>query len=81
MSCTSQQNGVSERCNRILIDMVRSISCKSNLPIYLWLYALKIAMYLLNRVPGKAILKTHFNYGLIEHLGYGTCMFGVAKHK
>ncbi|XP_068487137.1 uncharacterized protein [Phaseolus vulgaris] len=43
-----------------LMDMVRSMLSKSTVPISLWMYALKTAMYLLNRVPSKAVQKTHF---------------------
>ena len=32
----------------------------SLLPKFLWMYALKTAMYLLNTVPSKAVLKTPF---------------------
>jgi len=60
MPCTPQQNGVSERRNRTLMDMVRSMLSNSCLPISLWMYALKTAMYLLNRVPSKAVQKTPF---------------------
>lgn len=60
MPSTPQQNGVSERCNRTLLDMVRSMLSNCSLPISLWTYALKTAMYLLNRVPSKAVLKTPF---------------------
>ena len=54
------QNGVSERHNKILMDMVRSMLSNSNLPIFLWMYVLKIVMYLLNRVPSKTVLKIPF---------------------
>jgi len=40
--------------------MVRSMLSNSSLPISLWMHALKIVMYLLNRVPSKAIQKTPF---------------------
>ena len=60
MSGTPQQNGVSERRNRTLMDMVRSMLSNSSLPISLWKYALKIVMYLLNWVPSKATQKTPF---------------------
>ena len=33
---------------------------KSTVPISLWMYALKTTMYLLNRVPSKAVQKTPF---------------------
>ena len=60
MSGTPQQNGVLERCNRTLMDMVRSMLSNSKLPVSLWMYALKTAMYLLNRISSKAFPKTHF---------------------
>lgn len=41
------------------MDMVRSMMSNS-LPKSLWMYALKTAMYLLNRVPSKAVPKTPF---------------------
>jgi len=40
--------------------MVRSILSKSTVPVSLWMYALKIAMYLLNRIPSKAVQNTPF---------------------
>ena len=60
MPGTPQQNGVAERRNRTLLDMVRNMLSYSSLPISLWIYALKTAMYLLNRVPSKAVPKTPF---------------------
>ena len=42
------------------MDMVRSMLSNSCLPVSLWMYALKTAMYLLNRVPSKAVQKTPF---------------------
>ncbi|WVZ13110.1 hypothetical protein V8G54_017640 [Vigna mungo] len=57
---TPQQNGVSERRNRTLMDMVRSMLSNSCLPVSLWMYSLKTAMYLLNRVPSKVVQKTPF---------------------
>ena len=62
MPGTPQQNGVSERRNRILMDMVRSMLINSTLPVSLWMYALKTAMYLLNRVPSKVVPKTPLNW-------------------
>jgi len=60
MPGTPQQNGVAERRNRTLIDMIRSMMSDSTLPKNLWSYALKTANYLLNRVPSKAVQKTPF---------------------
>jgi hypothetical protein len=60
MPGSPDQNGVAERRNRTLLDMVQSMINKSNLPKSLWIEALKMAMYILNRVPTKAIPKTPF---------------------
>ena len=43
MPRTSQQNGVAERHNRTLINMVRSMLINSSLPMSLWMYALRTA--------------------------------------
>jgi len=60
MPDTPQQNGVSERRNQTLMDMVRSMLSNSCLLVSLWMYALKTAMYLLNMVPSKVVQKTPF---------------------
>ncbi|RVW63464.1 Retrovirus-related Pol polyprotein from transposon TNT 1-94 [Vitis vinifera] len=60
MSGTPQQNGVVERHNRTLMEMVRNMMSYSSIPISLWGEALKTAMYILNRVPSKAVPKTPF---------------------
>ena len=54
------QNGVAERRNRTLLYMVQSMLSSSNLPKSLWAEALKTTMYILNRVPTKAVPKTPF---------------------
>ena len=53
-------NGVAERRNRTLKDMVRSMICQSTLPVSLWGEALKTTAYLLNRVPTKDTVKTRY---------------------
>uniref|UniRef100_A0A2N9I7Q6 Retrovirus-related Pol polyprotein from transposon TNT 1-94 n=1 Tax=Fagus sylvatica TaxID=28930 RepID=A0A2N9I7Q6_FAGSY len=60
MPGSPDQNGVAERRNRTLLDMVRSMLSSSNLPKSLWAEALKTAVYILNRVPTKAVPKTPF---------------------
>ena len=60
MPSTPQRNGVSKKRYRTLLDMVRSMLRNVSLTISLWSYALKTAMYLQNRVPSKAVQKTHF---------------------
>ncbi|RVX10561.1 Retrovirus-related Pol polyprotein from transposon TNT 1-94 [Vitis vinifera] len=60
MPGSPDQNGVAERRNRTLLDMVRSMLSSSKLPKFLWTEALKTAVYILNRVPTKVVLKTPF---------------------
>lgn len=62
MPYSPEQNGVAERRNRTLMDMVRSMMNNFNLPSYLWGEALKTAMYILNRVPSKSVPKTPFEH-------------------
>jgi hypothetical protein len=47
MSNDPQQNGVAERCNRTLMDMVRSMLSYSTLPISLWMEDLKLSFIFL----------------------------------
>ncbi|KAL4376280.1 hypothetical protein GQ457_02G023460 [Hibiscus cannabinus] len=55
---TPQWNGVSERRNRTLLDMVRSMMSHTDLPTSFWGYALETTAYTLNRVPSKSVQKT-----------------------
>jgi transposase InsO family protein len=48
MPGSPDQNGVAERRNRTLLDMVRSMLSSSNLPKSLWIEALKMTVYILN---------------------------------
>ena len=52
---TPQQNGVAERRNRTLLDMVRSMMAQANIPISFWGDALLSATYILNRVPSTSV--------------------------
>lgn len=52
---TPQQNGVSERLNRTLIECVRAMLADSTLPHRFWAEALSTAVYLRNRSPTKAL--------------------------
>jgi transposase InsO family protein len=55
-----QQNGVAERYNRTLMDMVRSMLSYSTLPINLWIEALKTVVHILNQVSSKSVAKTPY---------------------
>jgi len=60
MPGSPNQNGVAERRNRTLLNMVWSMLSNSNLPKSLWNEALKTVVYILNRVPSKVVPKTPF---------------------
>ncbi|GJV52541.1 retrotransposon protein, putative, ty1-copia subclass [Tanacetum coccineum] len=53
---TLQNNGVSERRNRTLLDMVQSMMSQTTLPKSFWDYALESAARILNMVPTKKAL-------------------------
>ena len=55
---TPQQNGVAERRNRTLLDMMRSMLSYSSLPTSFWGYALRTIVYILNVVTSKSIPST-----------------------
>ena len=52
---TPEQNGVSERMNRTLMETVRSMLADSRLPHRFWAEALSTAVYLINRSPTKSL--------------------------
>ena len=53
-----QQNGVAERRNRTLLELVSSMMSYASLPVSFWGYALETTQYLLNLVPFKVIFTT-----------------------
>ncbi|GJV22072.1 retrotransposon protein, putative, ty1-copia subclass [Tanacetum coccineum] len=57
---TPQHNGVSERRNRTLLDMVRSMMNLTTLPKSFWGYALESAARILNMVPTKKVERTPY---------------------
>ncbi|GJY76264.1 retrotransposon protein, putative, ty1-copia subclass [Tanacetum coccineum] len=70
---TPQHNGVSERRNRTLLDMVRSMMNLTTLPLSFWDYALESAQRILNMVfPTKKVDKTPYElwYGKVPNLSY-----------
>nr|GEU52465.1 hypothetical protein [Tanacetum cinerariifolium] len=69
---TPQHNGVSERRNRTLLDMVRSMMSQTTLPKSFWDYALETAARILNMVPTKKFEKTPYEvwHGKAPKLSY-----------
>nr|GEV99458.1 hypothetical protein [Tanacetum cinerariifolium] len=69
---TDKQNGVFERRNRTLLDMVRSMFNLTTLPLSFWDYALETAVRILNMVPTKKVDKTPYEiwHGKAPNLSY-----------
>jgi len=60
MSGEHEENGVAERHNRTLMDMVHSMLSYSNLQVNLWMEALKTVAHILNKVSSKSVPKTPY---------------------
>ncbi|GJW24428.1 retrotransposon protein, putative, ty1-copia subclass [Tanacetum coccineum] len=71
-SYTPQHNGVSERRNHTLLDMVRSTMNLTILPLSFWDYALESATRILNKVSTKKVDNTPYElwYGKFPNLSY-----------
>ncbi|GKB53021.1 retrotransposon protein, putative, ty1-copia subclass [Tanacetum coccineum] len=69
---TPQHNGVSERRNRTLLNMVLSMMSLTILPLSFWDYALESAARILNMVPTKKVDKTPYElwHGKVPNLSY-----------
>ena len=50
-----QQNGVTERKNRTIVEMARSMLHEKGMPYHFWGEVVNTAVYLLNRCPTKAV--------------------------
>ncbi|GJW93928.1 retrotransposon protein, putative, ty1-copia subclass [Tanacetum coccineum] len=63
---------VSERRNRTLLDMVRSMMNLTTLPLSFWDYTLESAARILNMVPTKKVDKTPYElwFGKVPNLSY-----------
>lgn len=60
-SNTPQQNGVAERKNRHLLEVVRAILIEAHMPLSYWGEAIAFAVYSINRTPSRSIAyKTPF---------------------
>jgi hypothetical protein len=57
---TPQQNGVSERQNQTLLDMVHSMMYLTDPPLSFWGYAKEMAAFTLNRAPSKSVETTPY---------------------
>jgi transposase InsO family protein len=69
---TPQWNGVSERRNRTLLDMVRSMMSNTTLPKIFWGHALETAALTINKIPSKSVEKTPYElwFGKVPNMSY-----------
>ena len=64
---TPQRNGVSERRNRTLLDMVQSMMSLTDLPLSFWGYALETGAFTLNRAHLNPLRRHLMNCGLAKN--------------
>nr|GEX90442.1 hypothetical protein [Tanacetum cinerariifolium] len=78
---TPQNNGVSNRRNRTLLDMVRSMMSETTLPKSFWGYALETVARILNMVPTKKVDKTPYEiwHGQAPKLSFKCIFVGYPK--
>ena len=76
-----QQNGVAERRNMTLLDMVRSMMVQVKLPISFLGDPLMTTAYILNRVPSKSVPSTPYELwkGVTPDLNV-MCLWGCATY-
>ena len=86
---TPQQNGVAERKNRHLLDMVRTLLLQSSVPPRFWVEALSTAVYLINRLPSQQLgfdspyyrlFGVHPNYHMLHTFGC-VCFVHLPPHE
>ena len=75
---TPQRNGVSERRDRTLLDMVRSMMSLTDLPLSFWGYALETAAFTLKGHYLNLLRRHHMNCGLARNPSCRFLKFGVA---
>nr|GEV38769.1 retrotransposon protein, putative, Ty1-copia subclass [Tanacetum cinerariifolium] len=69
---TPRHNGVSERRNKTLLDMVQSMMSQTTLLKCFWDYAHETAACILNMVPTKKVEKTPYENSLIDQEASGS---------
>ena len=75
---TPQRNGVSERRNCTLLDMLRSMRSLTDLPLSFWGYALETAAFMLNRAPSKSVETTPYELWFGRNQSCRFLKFGAA---
>ena len=75
---TPQCNGVSERHNRTLLDIVQSMMFLTDLPISFWDHALETAAFTLKGHHLNLLRRHRMNYGLARNQSCRFLKFGIA---
>ena len=75
---TPQRNGVSERHNRTLLDIVQSMMSLTNLPLSFWGYALETAAFKLKGRHLNLLRRRLMNCGLARNQSCRFLKFEVA---
>ena len=79
---TPQQNGIAERRNRTLLDIVRCMLVNSSLLEFLWGEALKTTAYILKtKFLVSLFRRLHMSYGHRRSLVFVTSKFGATRWK
>ncbi|KAJ6893986.1 hypothetical protein NC652_027915 [Populus alba x Populus x berolinensis] len=69
-SYTPQQNGVTERKNRHLLDVVWTLLIETSVPLKFWVEALTTATYLINHLPSQILgLESPYTYTNLHTFG------------
>ena len=63
---TSQQNGITERKNRALLEKARALMLQMNVPKRFWSQGVLAATYLINRLPSR-VLDTKSPYEVMQN--------------
>lgn len=85
---TPEENGVAERSNRTVVSKARALMIDANLPVRFWLYAVKAAVYLINRTTTSTLPTGMTPYEKwfgskpdISHIRVFGCLFSVLIRK
>ena len=75
---TPHHNGVSERHNRTLLDIVQPMMSLTDLPLSFWGYALETAAFTLKGHHLNLLRRHRMNCGLARNISCRFLKFGVA---
>ena len=71
------QNGIAERAWRTIFEMARCLLVESQLPKYMWSYAVMTSAYISNRCYNNRIGKTPFEAVTLKKPNLKICIFLV----